>query len=131
METYDIILKAQIQTPKMKDHEWHTLTITNMENLYYSVAQMVTHHAVNGCNLEAGDILGTGTVSGPKRKSWASMVESIHEPEFQLFNGETRRFLEDGDKIKLSGVGLTEEFTISLGEVTGTVIPELDDSHYF
>ena len=92
---------------------------------------MITHHTVGGCNLVAGDILGTGTVSGPERHQWASMVESKDLPPYELPNGEKRQYLEDGDKLKLSGVARGKDYSIGLGEVTGEILPMLDDSFYF
>ena len=73
--------------------------------VYWTIAQMVAHHASSGCNLEIGDLMGSGTVSGPEPESWASLLELSkggREP-IALPTGETRRFLEDGDEVIFRG----------------------------
>jgi fumarylacetoacetase len=86
---------------------------------------MVAHHTVNGCNLVAGDLLGTGTQSGPAAVEAGSLIELTtggREP-LALPNGERRTFLEDGDEICLRGFGEREGFVrIGLGSATGRVV---------
>lgn len=77
----------------------------NLKDLYWTLAQMVAHHASNGCNLRSGDLLATGTVSGPTPESVGSLLERTKrgaEP-LMLPNGESRKFLEDGDEVILKG----------------------------
>ena len=87
---------------------------------------MLTHHASNGCNLRPGDLLGTGTVSGPTRESRGCLLELTwrgSEP-LELPGGETRRFLEDGDEVVLRGYCERDGFTrIGLGECRGRILP--------
>ncbi len=74
----------------------------NLRDLYWSIAQLVTHHASNGCNLRAGDLLATGTISGPEEGSEGCLLEMKHRSEpVRLPTGETRTFLEDGDEVIL------------------------------
>ena len=103
-----------------------TISVSEFKNMYWSVAQMVTHHASNGCNLVAGDLLGSGTVSGPARESRGCLLERTWrgtEP-LQLPTGETRAFLEDGDEVIMRGYcqrGGARR--IGFGECRGVVLP--------
>ena len=93
--------------------------------MYWTVAQMVAHHTSGGCNLRPGDLLGTGTISGPTREACGSITEATRggrEP-LQIATGEERRFLEDGDEIILRARGLREGFVpIGFGECRAQVI---------
>jgi fumarylacetoacetase len=93
------------------------------------MAQMVTHHTSNGCNLRPGDLFGSGTVSGPGEEAGGCLLELTRngaEP-IQLPDGETRSFLEDGDEIILRGYCEREGFVkISFGECRGTILPARD-----
>ena len=97
----------------------------NFKSLYWTPAQMVAHHASGGCNLRTGDLLGSGTVSGPSRDSRGSMLELTWrgaEP-IALPSGETRKFLEDGDEVIMRGFCEREGFRrIGFGECRGTIL---------
>jgi fumarylacetoacetase len=97
-------------------------------DLYWTPGQLVAHHTSNGCNLRPGDLLGSGTVSGPERENEGSLLERTRggkEP-LALPNGETRRFLEDGDEVILRGWCEAEgRVRIGLGECRGSVLPAL------
>lgn len=132
LSSYDLNLEVQIRTPQMGE-EWHTLTRSNMKYLYYSVAQTITHHSVTGCNMNTGDLLGSGTISGPEKSGYGSMVELCwagKEP-IQLPNGEERKFLLDGDEVNMTGTAKGNGYTIGFGTCRGKVMPALDESHYF
>jgi fumarylacetoacetase len=94
--------------------------------MYWSVAQLLTHHASNGCNLRPGDLLASGTVSGSTKESRGCLLELTtrgSEP-IDLPNGEQRRFLQDGDEIILRGYCEREgAVRIGFGECRGSVIP--------
>jgi fumarylacetoacetase len=95
---------------------------------YWSLAQLVTHHTVNGCALSAGDLFGSGTLSGPKPEQAGSLLELTAggKHTITLGNGETRTFLEDGDSITLRGRCERDGFQrIGFGECTATVLPPL------
>jgi fumarylacetoacetase len=98
----------------------------NLRDLYWTLAQMLTHHASNGCNLQPGDLMGTGTVSGASRDSLGCLLEIARrgtEP-LQLPNGEMRKFLEDGDEVIFRGYCEHEGFErIGFGECRGIVLP--------
>jgi len=104
-----------------------------MKYLYFSVAQTVTHHAVTGCNMNTGDILGSGTISGPEKHQYGSMLELCWagKETIKLSNGEERKFLVDGDSINLTGVCKGNGFQIGFGNCEGTILPAHDDSHFF
>ena len=98
----------------------------NMRDLYWTTAQMLTHHASNGCNLRPGDLLGSGTISGEAKESWGSLMELSWRGSkpIDLPSGERRTFLEDGDEITLRGFAQRDGYVrIGLGECRGVVIP--------
>ena len=102
------------------------ITRTNYKHAYWTAAQMVTHHTVNGCNLRPGDLLGTGTLSGPTLDQACALIELTTggKNPIQLANGESRTWLEDGDTIVLRGWCQKEGAArIGFGECVGTVLP--------
>jgi fumarylacetoacetase len=122
----DITLEAYLLTAKMRrvGKEPFRLTRSSCANLYWTVAQMVAHHVSNGCNLEIGDLMGSGTVSGAEPESWASLLElsrGAREP-VALPNGETRRFLDDGDEVIFRGHCARDGFArIGFGECRAVI----------
>ncbi|MFL6529339.1 MAG: fumarylacetoacetase [Chthoniobacterales bacterium] len=123
--TFDINLEAQLQTAKLDAP--HTITRTNFQNLYWSIAQQLAHHTVNGCNLQPGDLLASGTISGPTEQSRGCMLELTWRGAnpIQLPNGETRKWLEDGDRLTISGYAQGDGYRVGFGEVTGRLLPAL------
>ena len=125
---FDIKLEVYIQTPKMRDEntESFLLSRSNMKDLYWTIGQMLTHHASNGCNLQTGDLMATGTVSGKEKDERGCLLELTwrgKEP-IELPNGEQRRFLEDGDEIIMKGFCEREGFRrIGFGECRGRILP--------
>jgi fumarylacetoacetase len=99
-------LEVRLSTPAMRrDGESpHRLSQGPASNMYWTIAQIVTHHASNGCDLNPGDLLGTGTISAPDRGGFGSLLELTEggTRPLDLPNGETRQFLEDGDEILMS-----------------------------
>jgi len=124
----DINLEVYIQTQKMRDEntEPHLLSRSNIKDLYWTIGQMLTHHASNGCNLQTGDLMATGTVSGKSKDERGCLLELTWrgtEP-LDLPNGEQRRFLEDGDEIIMKGYCEREGFRrIGFGECRGRILP--------
>jgi fumarylacetoacetase len=125
---FDINLEVYLQTQKMRDEnaEPFLLSRSNTKDLYWTIGQMLTHHASNGCNLQTGDLMATGTVSGDSKDSRGCLLELTwrgKEP-IELPNGETRRFLEDGDEVIMRGFCEREGFKrIGFGECRGVVLP--------
>ncbi len=123
-----ITLEAQLLTPTMVEAkmEPHVLSRTSSLAMYWTAAQLIAHQASNGCELSTGDLLGTGTLSGPVPESAGSLLELSRggrEP-VALSSGETRRFLEDGDTVLLRAWAEREGFArIGFGPCVGTVEP--------
>ncbi len=124
----DITLEVFIQTEKMRAEniEPFVLSRSNMKDLYWTIGQMLTHHASGGCNLQTGDLIATGTISGKEKSERGSMLELSWrgtEP-IELPSGEQRRFLEDGDEIIMKGYCEREGFRrIGFGECRGRILP--------
>ncbi len=124
----DITLEAYLFTERMRREGVapQRLTQTSTTQLYWTVAQMVAHHTSNGCNLEIGDLIGSGTVSGSEKPSWGSLLELTgrgREP-LQLPNGETRAFIEDGDEIIFRGHCRRDGYArVGFGECRAVVLP--------
>ncbi|RVU21256.1 fumarylacetoacetase [Methylobacterium oryzihabitans] len=118
----DIDLDVLLLTPGMREPE--RLARSNARHLYWTAAQLVAHHASNGCPLNPGDLLGTGTISGPDQDGCGSLLElnrGGREP-VRLASGETRRFLEDGDTVILRATCRRDGFApIGFGEARGVV----------
>jgi fumarylacetoacetase len=124
----DLKLEVWLSTARMRAENAPPVRLSqgNLRDLYWTLAQMLTHHASNGCNLQPGDLLASGTVSGASPGSLGCLLEITcrgAEP-LQLQNGETRRFLEDGDEVILRGYCEREGYPrIGFGECQGIVIP--------
>ena len=122
---FDIDLEVCLSTPRMRESREPAARIvaTNSKYAYWGFAQMIAHHTSNGCNLQPGDLLGSGTMSGPTDESRACLME--HTEPFQLSNGESRRYLKDGDEVVLTARAKREGFVaIGFGECRGRVVPE-------
>ena len=107
------------------NHAGVRLSQSNFIDGYWTAAQLVTHHTVNGCNLRSGDLFGSGTLSGPTFEQGGSLLELTQggKKAIHLPNGESRTFLEDGDTIILRGYCLRDGFRrIGFGECKGTVL---------
>ena len=125
---FDIKLEVLIQTEKMRQEkqEPKSVSLSNFSYSYWTVAQMVAHHTVNGCNLRPGDFLGSGTQSGPEYEQAGSLLELSRggKEAIDLGNGESRTFLNDGDTVVLKGWCQKEGAArIGFGEVSSTVLP--------
>ncbi|GAB4028516.1 fumarylacetoacetase [Spirosoma gilvum] len=98
---------------------------TNTQYLYWSFAQMIAHHTVGGCNLNIGDVLATGTISGDTPGSYGSLLELSWNGERPLHLSETliRTFLADGDQVTFRATGRNKRSTIEFGEVAGSILP--------
>ncbi|HJX98832.1 MAG TPA: fumarylacetoacetase [Chthoniobacterales bacterium] len=120
--TFDIQLEARLQISKSKSS--HTITATNFQNLYWSVAQQLAHHTVGGCNLQPGDLLASGTISGPSEQSRGCMLELTWRGAnpLKLPSGEERKWLEDGDTLSITGWCQGDGYRIGFGEVSGRVL---------
>jgi fumarylacetoacetase len=124
---YDIELTATLQSAAMRAAGLPPLTLSrsNFKHLYWSMAQQLAHHASNGCALRPGDLLASGTISGPTPDSYGSLLELTWggTRPLTLPTGETRRFLADGDRLTISGQCGAGETRVDFGEVVGTIRP--------
>lgn len=125
---FSIELEVAIETEKMRaaGAKPEPIGCTEAKNLYWTLAQLVTHHASNGCNLMPGDLLGTGTISGTDRQSFGSLLEITeggkHPMTFK--NGETRSFLLDGDAVVMTARAQVPGYVqIGFGECRATILP--------
>jgi fumarylacetoacetase len=120
---YDIRLEIWLRSARM-DHPAR-LALSNSKYLYWNVCQQLAHHTVNGCNLRPGDLLATGTISGPTPDSYGSLLELAWKgtKPIALPGGETRVFLQDGDQVVLTGWCEGPGYRIGFGEVAGTILP--------
>jgi len=121
---YDITLEVWLKSSQMAGPM--RLSRTNFAAMYWTLAQMVAHHTSNGCNLRPGDLIGSGTVSGPEKSNRGCLLELTWrgtEP-IDLPTGESRRFLEDGDEVILRGWCEAPGFRrIGFGECRGRILP--------
>ncbi|MCA0043513.1 fumarylacetoacetase [Celeribacter litoreus] len=119
---YDIDLEVTL-APEGKDET--VIIRSNYNNMYYSAAQQLAHHTSSGCPMRVGDMLGSGTISGPEKGSRGSLLEMSwggKEP-LTLDTGETRSFVEDGDTLTLKGAAHGDGYKIGFGECVGKVLP--------
>jgi fumarylacetoacetase len=123
-DAYDITLEVWLRSARMAGPV--RVSRSHFASLYWTLAQMVAHHASNGCPLRAGDLIGSGTVSGPEKENRGCLLELTWrgaEP-LELPTGEVRKFLEDGDEVTLRGWCEAPGYRpIGLGECRGKVLP--------
>src|SRR5262249_14326173 len=116
---FDVHLEVLLQSATMDRP--HLVSRSNAKYLYWNVCQQLAHHAVNGCNLRTGDMLASGTISGPAPDSYGSMLELAWKgtKPIELPNGEKRLFLQDGDRVTLTGWCQGSAYRVGFGEATG------------
>lgn len=121
-QTYDIRLEVKLRTPSMEQDQ--VIAHSNFRHLYWNMAQQLAHHTVNGCNLRPGDLLASGTISGSDPESYGSLLELTWRGSrpLQLPGGEQRTFLQDGDRLTLTGWCQGEGYRVGFGEVTGKIV---------
>lgn len=126
----DVRLEVYVQSRRMRNEETPPVLLSrsNLRDLYWTIAQLLTHHASNGCNLRPGDLIATGTISGPDEGSEGCLLELKHRAEpVRLPSGEVRTFLEDGDRVVFRACcqkpGLPK---LGFGECSGTILPAED-----
>ncbi|MEM6465776.1 MAG: fumarylacetoacetase [Pseudomonadota bacterium] len=104
---------------------------TNYAEMYYAAAQQLAHHTTSGCPMRVGDLLGSGTISGPERGNCGSLLEITWggKDPLEMPCGATRTFLEDGDTVALRGGAIAEDHRIGFGVCTGTLLPALENPY--
>jgi fumarylacetoacetase len=124
---FDIELEALLVTEGLRARNLppHRMSVSKTTDLYWTIAQLVAHHTCGGCNLAAGDLFGTGTISGPTPEGYGSLMELSADGQrhIALASGETRTFLEDGDEVIFRAHGRKDGFvSIGFGECRARVI---------
>lgn len=127
---FSISIEVALRTARMREAGAPAEIIgrTNATHLYWTPAQLVAHHSSNGCNLEPGDLLGTGTISSPVRTGYGSLLEMSAggTSPFKLSSGETRTYLEDGDEVVFTGRCERDGFApIGFGECRAVILEAL------
>jgi fumarylacetoacetase len=123
--TYDIQLEIWLQGEKMRER--HCISRTNFKHLYWDIAQQVAHHTANGCNLRLGDLMASGTISGPDPSSYGSLIELAWQGKqpIRFPDGESRTALLDGDRLTMTGWCQGDGYRVGFGEVTGRILPSI------
>jgi fumarylacetoacetase len=122
---FDITLEVTLR-PKQAERA-STITRTNFKHMYWTMAQQLAHHTVSGCNTRVGDLMGSGTISGPTEDSFGSLLELTWNGKkpLELQEGGTRSFIEDGDELTLAGWCQGEGFRVGFGVCAGEILPAL------
>ena len=125
--TFDINLEVEVAAAGQE--QGLKVCASNFKHLYWTMAQQLAHHTVTGCNMDTGDLLASGTISGPDKGSFGSMLEITWrgtEP-VTLPGGGERKFLLDGDRVTMRGWCQGDGYRVGFGEVTGCVLPARED----
>ena len=124
-KNFDIKLQVAIQP---ENDEETVVANSNFKYMYWSMAQQLTHHTVNGCNVRSGDMMGSGTISGPTKDSYGSMLELSWRGQnsVPLKNGKERKFIQDNDTIVMRAYAVKDGLRIGFGECNGKVLPAID-----
>jgi len=120
---FDVNLEVAIKSAT--SNEGGIVCRSNLKNMYWTPKQQLAHHTVTGCNIQPGDLMGSGTISGPEKESFGSMLELSWKGsrEFPIGNGEVRKFLKDGDDVIMTGYAQGDGYRIGFGECSGKVLP--------
>ena len=128
-DSIDLTLEVYLQSAQMRERNVDPMRVShaNLRDLYWTPAQLLTHHASNGCNLRPGDLVASGTISGPDEGSEGCLLEMKHRAEpLRLPTGEVRAFLEDGDQVTFRACACKEGLPrIGFGPCTGTLLASL------
>jgi len=121
-KNYDINLEVLI---KPEGGQEEVICHSNYKYMYWNMVQQLAHHTSNGCNVNVGDMMASGTISGKDEKSHGCLLEMSHggKQSIQLKDGQQRTFIEDGDTIIMNGFAQKGEIRVGFGEVSGKVLP--------
>ena len=121
---FDINLEVAFEV----DGQETIITNTNFKYMYWSMTQQLTHHTISGCNLQVGDLIGSGTISGKEKDSRGSLLELTWNmtEALTLNNGQIRNFIEDNDSIVMRGYSEKDGIRVGFGEVRGKILPAVE-----
>jgi fumarylacetoacetase len=121
-KSYDIHLEVAIEAPNCPEH---VVSRSNFKYMYWNMSQQLAHHTVNGCNVRCGDLMGSGTISGPTPDSFGSMLEIAWKgtKPVQMPDGSERRFIQDHDTVIMRGYCEQNGIKIGFGEVKSQLLP--------
>ncbi|CAH1789181.1 unnamed protein product [Owenia fusiformis] len=121
--SFDIQLEVAINAEGLSQPA--TICKSNLKNMYWTMKQQLAHHTVSGCNVKPGDLMASGTISGPEEESYGSMLELCWKgtKTIDLGNGVTRKFLKDGDEVIITGYCDGDGYRVGFGNCTGKVLP--------
>lgn len=124
-DSYDINLQVAI---KPEDSEETVVSNSNFKYMYWTMVQQLAHHTVNGCPINAGDMMGSGTISGPTKDSFGSMLELTWRGQnpIKMNDGSERKFINDHDTVILRGYAKNDKVRIGFGECTGKILPAVE-----
>jgi fumarylacetoacetase len=124
-KNYDIALQVAIQP---ENEEETVISNSNLKYMYWNMCQQLAHHTVNGCNVRGGDLLASGTISGPTEDSYGSMLELSWRgtKPLKMKGGSERKFIQDNDEVIMRGHCDNGEVRIGFGEVRGKILPSID-----
>jgi fumarylacetoacetase len=122
IKNYDLHLEVGISP---ENGEETLVSQSNFKYMYWNMAQQLSHHTINGCNVRVGDLLASGTISGPEKSSYGSMLELswAGTKPVTLKDGSTRKFILDGDTVTMRAYGEKETVRIGFGEVSTKILP--------
>jgi fumarylacetoacetase len=120
---FDIALEVKLRPQRAQQAT--TISRTNFRHMYWTMAQQLTHHTASGCNTRVGDLMGSGTISGPAEDSYGSLLELTWNGKnpLELKEGGTRAFIEDGDELTLAGWCQGEGYRVGFGMCVGEILP--------
>jgi fumarylacetoacetase len=120
---YDINLEIKLKPAEGSNYD--VISRSNLKYMYWSFTQQLAHHTVNGCNMRTGDLCGSGTISGPTKDSYGSLLELTWsgEHELELAGGIKRKFLQDNDEMILAGWCEKDGIRVGFGECHGKILP--------
>tara|TARA_B100000161_G_C33439647_1_gene364071 strand:+ start:61 stop:465 length:405 start_codon:yes stop_codon:yes gene_type:complete len=121
--SYDIKLQVAIENKAWKGP--HVISKSNFRNMYWTVEQQLAHHTITGCNMQTGDLYGSGTISGTTPDSFGSMLEICWKGTKPLTmpDGSQRKFLADGDDVVMTGYCQGDGYRVGFGECRGKILP--------
>ncbi len=119
-------IDVKLEVSLMPENSTETvITSSNFKYMYWNMNQQLAHHTVNGCNINVGDMYGSGTISGPSRESYGSMLELSWRgtKPIKLNDGSYRKFISDNDTIIMRGYAYNDDYRIGFGECVTKILP--------